>query len=133
MKQNELISTGTYKTTGQISNPIYLPLGTLGLNNGCMDIESQVSYWPTIMVNNTYGIKIIDDSTYEQVVELADECQGLVAQCRAAAAELDPEGTGAVAEVNNLCVNVTATCFVEMEEVYSSSNVSFPFTQFFIL
>lgn len=123
-RQNDLIANGTFVTTGQISSPVVLPLGTLGINNGCLDIESQISYYPTMMVNNTYGIKVVSDDLYEEALEIVDECYGLISSCRAAAAELDPEGTGAVAEVNALCFNVTATCFLGLEGIYLTSNVS---------
>lgn len=78
-----------------------------------------------MMVNNTYGIKVVPDETYEEARELAEACYGLIAECRAAAAALDPLGSGAVDEVNALCVNTTATCFLGLTAMYLSSNVSF--------
>lgn len=123
-RQNDRLANGTYEATGGIAAPVRLALGTLGLNNGCVDIESQISYYPTMMVNNTYGIKVVPDEVYVEARALADACYGPIAECRAAAAELDPEGTGAVAEVNALCVNVTETCFLGLTEIYLSSNVS---------
>lgn len=123
-RQNDLIASGAYRTAGGVAEPVALPLGTLGINNGCVDIESQISYYPTMMVNNTYGIKVVPDETYVAARALADSCYGLIDECRAAAAELDPEGTGAVGDVNAICVNTTETCFLGLTAMYLSSNVS---------
>lgn len=77
-----------------------------------------------MMVNNTYGIKVVSDEVYEEALEIVDECYGLIAACRDVAAEQDPEGTGAVDEVNAVCLNTTETCFVQLTAIYLSSNVS---------
>lgn len=77
-----------------------------------------------MMVNNTYGLKVVPDETYVEARALADACYGLIAECRAAAAALDPDGSGAVDEVNALCVNTTETCFLGLTAMYLSSNVS---------
>lgn len=123
-QQNDLLANGSYEITDGVEAPITLPLGTLGSNNGCIDVESQLSSFQTVMFNNTYGVKVLPDEDYDEISEITEECYGLVATCRAAAAELDPQGTGAVSEVNALCVNATTSCFLAMEEFYLGSNVS---------
>ncbi|PSR90293.1 Alpha/Beta hydrolase protein [Coniella lustricola] len=123
-QQNELIANGSYTTTDGIANPIALPLGTLGSNNGCIDVEAQMSSFQAVMFNNTYGIKVLPESDYAEVAKITEECYGLVASCRAAAAELDPHGTGAVDAVNALCANATYSCFVTLEGLYLGSNRS---------
>ncbi|KAF3760885.1 putative carboxypeptidase S1 [Cryphonectria parasitica EP155] len=123
-QQNERIANGSYETTDGIEAPISLSLGTLGTNNGCIDVESQLSSFPAMMFNNTYGIKVVPDEYYDELAEVVDECYGLIQSCRDAAAELDPYGTGAVDDVNALCVNATENCFTGLEEMYLSSNRS---------
>lgn len=123
-QQNDLIAADEYQPVNGVTSPVALPLGTLGINNGCIDIESQISYYPTMMVNNTYGIKVVPDDIYLEARELADACYGLINECRAAATEFDPEGMGNVPEVNAICVNVTETCFLGLTAMYLSSNVS---------
>lgn len=124
-EQNKRIANGDYETTTWgIETPVEIGLGTLGINNGCVDIESQLASFPEMMVNNTFGIKAVPDAVYEEGLELVDLCYGLVAECRALAAEYDPEGTGTVDVVNAACVNTTLTCFDGLLELYLQSNVS---------
>lgn len=123
-QQNELIANGSYETTDGVETPITLPLGTLGSNNGCIDVESQLSSFQTVMFNNTYGIKVVPDEYYDQVSEVVEECYGLIDTCRSAASELDPLGTGAVSDVNALCFNATNSCFLTLEGLYKEQNVS---------
>lgn len=123
-RQNDRIANGTYQTTDGVESPVGLTLGTLGINNGCVDIQSQIASYPAMMFNNTYGIKAVSDEYYDEALELVASCRGLIESCRAAAAALDPDGTGAVDDVNALCVNTTLTCFLGLEEMYLTSNVS---------
>jgi len=125
-EQNGLIVSNTYQPTAGIDSPVEIRLGTLGINNGCIDIECQLASFPRMLVNNSYGIKAVPDDVYEEAVALVDECYGLVAQCKAAATTLDPQGTGIVEEVNALCVNVTVACFDGLLSIYLESNVSPP-------
>ncbi|KAJ4395819.1 hypothetical protein N0V93_000033 [Gnomoniopsis smithogilvyi] len=112
-EQNERIMSGSYeKGTAGVELPIEIELGTLGINNGCVDIESQLASFPEMMVNNTYGIKAVPEAFYSEALELVDVCYGLVANCRALAAEFDSEGTGSVDVVNEACVNTTMMCLM---------------------
>lgn len=123
-EQNKRIANGNYETTTWgIETPVEIELGTLGINNGCVDIESQLASFPEMMVHNTYEIQAVPDAVYEEALELVDGCYGLVAECRAIAAEYDPEGTGNVDVVNAACVNTTVTCFDGLLELYLQSNV----------
>lgn len=117
--QNELIANGSAN-----KNDVALELGTLGIMNGCLDSESQLSFWPTFAMNNTYGIKAIPEEAYNMVMGNLSTAYDLLHQCRAAVAELDPEGTGAVDEVNEACSTAIQLGFGVIQGVYTElSNV----------
>lgn len=119
-QQNELIANGS--STNE--NDVALQLGTLGIINGCIDSESQVSSWPTFAMNNTYGIKTIPEEAYDMAMGNLSAAYDLIHQCRAAVSELDPEGTGAVDEVNEACLGALQLGFGLIQGVYTEfSNV----------
>lgn len=123
--QNARIAAGEYEVAvAGVAAPVEIELGTLGINNGCVDIESQLASFPEMMVRNSYGIQAVPEAVYEEARELVEACYGLVAECRALAAERDPEGTGNVEAVNAVCVNTTTTCFDGLLGLYLESNVS---------
>ncbi|EEQ92086.2 carboxypeptidase D [Blastomyces dermatitidis ER-3] len=57
-KQNQLIANGT-------TDGIQLEFNTLGIINGLVDAEIQFPYYPEFAVNNTYGIKPLNQSTVD--------------------------------------------------------------------
>ncbi|KUI74065.1 hypothetical protein VM1G_09709 [Cytospora mali] len=117
-KQNELIANGSSTN----DNDVALKLGTLGINNGCIDSESQLSYWPTYALNNTYGIKTIPDEAYEIAASNVTTCYDIIHECRAAAAMYDPAGTGSVDEVNEACLEAVNLCFGVVQGIYTESS-----------
>ena len=56
--QNQAILNGTINGT-------YLNFDTLGIGNGIIDEYIQAPYYPEFAVNNTYGIKAVNDTVYE--------------------------------------------------------------------
>ncbi|KAI7773322.1 hypothetical protein LA080_011226 [Diaporthe eres] len=114
-QQNELVANGT--STNE--NDVALQLGTLGIINGCIDSESQVSFWPKFAMNNTYGIKAIPEEVYSMAMGNLSTAYGLIDQCRAAVSELDPEGTGAVDQVNEACMAALQLGFGEIQGAYT--------------
>lgn len=119
-QQSELIANGSSAN----ENDVAIQVGSLGIINGCIDSESQASFWPTFAMNNTYGIKAIPEEAYDIAVGNLSTAYDLLHQCRAAVAELDPEGTGAVDEVNEACFAATQLGFGLVQGVYTElSNV----------
>ena len=119
-QQNELIASGSSAN----ENDVALQVGTLGITNGCIDSESQLSFWPTFAMNNTYGIKTISEEAYSMAMGNLSTAYDLLHQCRAAVSELDPERTGAVDEVNEACLGAFQLGFGFIQGVYTeSSNV----------
>ena len=56
-EQNEMIANGT-------QNGTCLIMDTLGIGNGIIDEYIQAPYYPEFAVNNTYGIKAVNDTIY---------------------------------------------------------------------
>lgn len=122
-QQNELIANGSATN----KNDVALQLGNLGIINGCIDSESQVSFWPTFAMNNTYGIKSIPEEAYSMAMANLSTAYELIGQCRAAVSALDPEGTGAVDEVNEACLGALQLGFGMIQGAYTElSNVCKP-------
>lgn len=57
-EQNELIANGS-------TNGTQLNFDTLGLINAIVNEKIQAPYYPEFAVNNTYGIKAVNDTVYE--------------------------------------------------------------------
>lgn len=76
--QNELIASGTMNGT-------LLNFDTLGIINGLIDESIQAPYYPVMAVNNTYGIKAVNDTvaSYMQFAcFMIDGCLDQIGYCR---------------------------------------------------
>ncbi|KAL7892937.1 Alpha/Beta hydrolase protein [Trichoderma sp. TUCIM 5745] len=108
--QNTLISTRSHA----LSSAIVLPLATLGLANGCVDIRAGAMGYPNQAYNNTYGIEAYGKNLYNQVMGNITApnvgCYDLADQCRTAAKELDPTSQGNNPRVNSVCQAAAAVC-----------------------
>lgn len=77
--QNKLIENGTI-------SGIPLHFETLGIGNGIVDELVQVPPYPEFAVNNTYGIKSVNNTVYNYIqfaLNMVGGCLDLVKQCRA--------------------------------------------------
>ncbi|EAW15089.1 S10 family peptidase [Aspergillus clavatus NRRL 1] len=77
-EQNEKIANGT-------AEGIHLDFNSLGIINGIIDEGIQASYYPEFAVNNTYGIKAVNDTVYNYMKfanEMPNGCQDLVEVCK---------------------------------------------------
>lgn len=75
-------------------------------------------------MNNTYGIKTIPEEAYSMAMGNLSAAYGLIDQCRSAVSALDPEGTGAVEEVNQACLAAMQLGYGFIQGVYTElSNV----------
>ncbi len=75
--QNQLIANGT-------ANGTQLIFDTLGIGNGIISESIQAPYYPEFAVNNTYGIKAVNDTVYEYMkfaCYMIGGCLDLCAQC----------------------------------------------------
>ncbi|TPX14617.1 uncharacterized protein E0L32_005309 [Thyridium curvatum] len=109
--QNKLISSQQHK----VANATALRLGTLGIGNGCIDIEAQAASFPQMAWNNTYGVQSYPEEVYDLVMGnlTAPEigCYDRVKQCRKARADGDPTSQGNNNTVNEACMAASTVCF----------------------
>ncbi|KAH0154649.1 alpha/beta-hydrolase, partial [Aureobasidium melanogenum] len=103
-KQNDLISSGHLNATS-------LTIESLGLIDACIDAETQIPFYPVMAANNTYGIKVFNDTTYAGSVAALPKCLNLTKTCRSLASRLDPEGWGNNTDVNNACASAYLYCY----------------------
>ncbi|KAF1935417.1 peptidase S10, serine carboxypeptidase [Clathrospora elynae] len=79
-KQNEAIRNGSCAG-------VELEMDTLGIINGIVDEQIQAPYYPEFAVNNTYGIKAVDDTIYtfmKQAYYMPEGCHDQIEYCRQA-------------------------------------------------
>lgn len=103
-----------------------LHLTSLGIVNGCVDRELQLPLDPVFANQNTYGYKALSDEEakfYVDKYNADDGCGALLRQCVSMAREQDPNDSGAVADVNDICSFASNTCF-EIEQPYYSAGRS---------
>ncbi|CZT08422.1 hypothetical protein WAI453_007252 [Rhynchosporium graminicola] len=77
-EQNQMISNGS-------SQGIQLNFNTLGIINGIIDEEVQAPHYPEFAVNNTYGIKAVNDTVYNYqkfALNMASGCLDQIRSCR---------------------------------------------------
>jgi carboxypeptidase C (cathepsin A) len=123
-EQNAKIANGTWNDAGETYQ---MHLDTLGIINGCVDELIQGLSYPTMAYNNTYDIKAIDRTEYDNIIYYWSRAGGLrelVQTCRDLAAEGDPMNRGNNATVNAACSEANmATAYVETP--YASSGRSY--------
>ena len=76
-EQNQLIANGSISGTE-------LVFDTLGIGNGILDLYTQAPYYPEFAVNNTYGIKAVNDTVYNYMkfaCYMTGGCLDLASQC----------------------------------------------------
>ncbi|TVY22284.1 Carboxypeptidase S1-like protein [Lachnellula hyalina] len=88
MDQNAAIANGT-------QNGTQLVMDTLGIINGIIDEKIQAPYYPEFAVNNTYGIKAVNDTVYSQMKAAyydPGQCRDKIDACSASANKTSPDG-----------------------------------------
>ncbi|KAI5240634.1 alpha/beta-hydrolase [Aureobasidium subglaciale] len=103
-KQNDRINAGE-------TNATILNIESVGLINACIDAETQLPFYPVMAANNTYGIKIFNDTQYQLAMEALPDCLDYAMSCRNLAKNLDPDGWGNQTDVNNACGKAYQYCF----------------------
>jgi hypothetical protein len=112
-KQNDLILSGDV-----LSPAIPLHLDTLGLVNACIDIDTQMSFYPEFAFNNTYGIQAINETQYQDAVASSAMCRNMTGVCLTTAEKYDPQGLGNKADVNKACLDAYLYCFAKMHDKF---------------
>ncbi|KAF2733964.1 alpha/beta-hydrolase [Polyplosphaeria fusca] len=109
-------------------NAIPLHISVLGLISACIDLPTQIQYYPKFAFNNTYNFHGINESTYDAALAAHPQCLNLTATCRALADELDPDGRGTNEKVNTACASAFAFCFSHLHDGFVGDRNQFDIT-----
>ncbi|KAF2621155.1 alpha/beta-hydrolase [Macroventuria anomochaeta] len=115
-QQNSLIAGGSLK-----GSAIELHIDTIGLVNACIDIDTQIDYYPEFAYNNTYGLQFINETQYESALAASPQCKNLTAECRTLAEAKDPRGLGNQPDVNKACLDAFLYCFSNLHDDFDKS------------
>jgi carboxypeptidase C (cathepsin A) len=97
-EQNQLIANGSV-------DGVHLNFNSLGVGNGIIDEATQAPHYPEFAVNNTYGIKAVNDTVYNYMkfaCYMGDGCLDQIALCRATNRTL-PSDLAVCTEAENMC------------------------------
>lgn len=92
---------------------IDIHLSSLGIINGCVDMESQIPSYPQFAQDNTYGFEAlsVDEAKfYSDKYYAQGGCRDLLHQCGAAVNASDPDGEGDEVDVNTACASAQKVC-----------------------
>ncbi|KAF2432847.1 alpha/beta-hydrolase [Tothia fuscella] len=110
-------------------NARLLQLDTLGIENGCIDALSQTLSFVSYPYNNTYGLQMINETTFNALVESVTDpeegCISRIRTCRELAKIGDPNFNANNHTVNDHCALATEQCFpiLEISSTYANRNV----------
>lgn len=105
-EQNEMIANGS-------AQGVHLEFNSLGIGNGIIDEYIQAPYYPEFAVNNTYGIKAVNDTVYSYMkfaLNMVEGCLDQVAGCRMTNRESATEQA--------ICAEAEAICRDSVESPY---------------
>lgn len=118
-EQNQKIENGTWSDVGDM---YVIHLDTLMIINGCIDRQVQWPSYPHIAYNNTYGIKTVNESIYNQMVSgYYDQggCRDQINTCRQLSLQYDPTQRGLNASVNDVCEAAETYCTTHVRDLYT--------------
>ncbi|KAF2012646.1 alpha/beta-hydrolase [Aaosphaeria arxii CBS 175.79] len=124
-EQNERILNGTWDEEGQTH---ILHLDTLLIINGCIDRLVQWPGYPQMAYNNSYGIKAINESRYNEVLESLNGENGCLAQieeCRNLSLVYDPTNQGFNTSVNKVCQAAETFCTENIRDPYFDADLNY--------
>ncbi|KAF4992186.1 hypothetical protein FGRMN_7317 [Fusarium graminum] len=99
-------------------------LKSLGIINGCVDMVTQVPYYPIFANKNTYGYEALSSSDakfYLDKFSATGGCRELLEKCAADASFGDPEGKGDKEDINYTCHQALASC-AEIQDAYTAAD-----------
>lgn len=118
-KQNERIRSGEWEVEGE---QFVINLDTLLLINACVDREVMWPHYPTMAYNNTYGVRAVNESVYEGMMEAyyrEGGCRDQIEECRGLAREWDPKNMGVNETVNEVCEEAETFCSNHLRDPYT--------------
>ncbi|KAF5680393.1 carboxypeptidase [Fusarium heterosporum] len=99
-------------------------LRSLGIINGCVDMVTQVPYYPIFANKNTYGYEALSSSDakfYLDKFSATGGCRELLEKCAADASFGDPEGKGDKGDINYTCYQALNSC-AEIQDAYTAAD-----------
>lgn len=126
-EQNDKILNGTADWDTENQTHI-LHLDTLFIINGCVDRYVQWPGYPQMAYNNTYGIKAINESRYEEVLDnLYKEggCLDQIEECRNLSLAYDPTNQGFNTSVNKVCQAAETFCSETIRDPYFDTDLNY--------
>ncbi len=109
-EQNRMIANGTAKG-------VPLTLDTLGIGNGLVDSKIQTPFYPTFAVNNTYGIKTVDKSVVQVMINNVNKPGGCIDRMNACASVNVSTSGG-----KSVCASAQAACAGLVETTWEASS-----------
>lgn len=109
--QNAAIANGT-------QNGTHLVMDTLGIINGIIDEKIQAPYYPEFAINNTYGLKTIDNTTYSEMKAAYYDkgmCRDQIDACNAIANKSSSAS-------RKVCESASEVCYSQVEAPYYDLN-----------
>lgn len=101
-EQNELREQGKLSK----DHTVELHLESLGIINGCVDLDIQVPYYPIYANSNPYDIQVINNMDRDIALDAyyrVGGCKDLIMECRHLKNGSDPQSLGDVDLVNKAC------------------------------
>lgn len=117
-EQNQKIERGELGDDANDWNILHLD--TLMIVNGCIDRATQWPSYPEMAVNNTYGLKTVNDTIYQGMRDSVPECIRRIQDCQAVGNIYDPEHIGINATVNSICESAETWCSNYVRDPYVS-------------
>lgn len=115
-EQNDLIAASKLAAPA-----VSIYVEALGLLNVCIDNDVQTPLCPEFAVNNTYGIKTINESQYQSAKAATEQCLKLSSECRSLADAQDPKGVGNNPDVSDACLEAYLYCFSNMHDDFDKT------------
>ena len=97
-EQNAAIANGSMQG-------MHLDMQNLGIINGIIDEYTQAPFYPEFAVNNTYGIKAVNDTVYNYMkfaLTMPNGCLDQIGYCRQTN-RTEPNDYAICAEAGNMC------------------------------
>ncbi|OKL63119.1 hypothetical protein UA08_01255 [Talaromyces atroroseus] len=119
MSQNRAKAESTSLLTSQVPR---IRITSIGLANACVDAATQIPTYFEMAYNNTYGLRLINESSYRSAKLAWDSpggCKEQIEDCRRAANSIQYLGNNASA--NTICHNANTFCGKHIANIVSSS------------
>lgn len=105
-----------------------LVVDTLGVTNGCIDFENILSGFVEYAYNNTYGVRFLSESEYNQVMDNVTGAGGIldaIKTCRALGEQGDPDFMGNNQTVNEVCTEALSQALLAVGASDTLNNVRY--------